>query len=159
MIEEESEGGIKWRERIISELETILRRWVEEKLTFSLFDPSQVAARIVPYGSFQLGVVDKHSDLDLLALLPQQISREEFFTNFSSELGDNEVVRELRVLAAAFVPVVKFKYRGMEVDLTAARLTTLMTIPREDWFLSQIPTENLDPRCRRRYKDMVSSVT
>ena len=60
------------------------------------------------------------------------------------------MVKELRVLSTAFVPVVKFKYRGMEVDLTAARLTNFKSIPLDNLFLSQFPTEELDPRCLRR---------
>ena len=149
-IKQECEEGMKWRWRIISELETSLRLWVEEEETL-VFAAGQVSARIVPYGSFRLGVVDKQSDLDLLAVLPQQISREQFFTSFCALLGrKEEVVRELRVLSTAFVPVVKFKYRGMEVDLTAACLTNFNFIPLDSLLLSQFPTEELDPRCLRR---------
>ena len=148
-IEQESQDGMMWRERIISELEMSLRSWVKGNETQELAE-GQVSSRILPYGSFRLKVVDKHSDLDLLAVLPQQISREEFFTNFPTLLMKMEVVKELRVLSAAFVPVVKFRYRGMEVDLTAACLTTFKSIPMDNLFLSQFPTEQLDPRCLRR---------
>jgi len=147
-IKEECEAGMKWRERIISELETSLRLWVEESESLDLA-VGHVSARIVPYGSFRLGVVDKQSDLDLLAVLPQQITREEFFTDFCAGLGKGEVVKELRVLSTAFVPVVKFKYRGMEVDLTAVCLANFKSVPTDPLFLSQFPTEELDPRCLR----------
>ena len=134
---------------IISELESSLRLWVEESESLVL-DAGQVSASIVPYGSFRLGVIDKQSDLDLLAVLPQQITRKQFFTDFCTVLGNEEVVRELRVLSTAFVPVVKFKYRGMEVDLTAACLVNFNCIPMDNLFLSQFPTQELDPRCLRR---------
>jgi len=146
-IEQECEEGMKWRGRIISELESSLRLWVEESKPLVLV-AGQVSARIVPYGSFRLRVVDKHSDLDLLAILPQQITREEFFTGFCAGLRKEDVIKELRVLSTAFVPVVKFKYRGMEVDLTAACLN-IQSIPIDNLFLSQFPTEELDPRCLR----------
>ena len=133
---------------IISELESSLRLWVEESKPLVLV-AGQVSARIVPYGSFRLRVVDKHSDLDLLAILPQQITREEFFTGFCAGLRKEDVIKELRVLSTAFVPVVKFKYRGMEVDLTAACLN-IQSIPIDNLFLAQFPTEELDPRCLRR---------
>ena len=56
-IKQECEGGMKWRGRIISELESSLRLWVEESESLVLA-AGQVSARIVPYGSFRLGVVD-----------------------------------------------------------------------------------------------------
>ena len=148
-IEQECEAGMKWRWRIITELESSLRLWVEKSETLVLVT-GQVSARILPYGSFRLGVVDKHSDLDLLAVLPQQITREAFFTEFCAELGKAETVKELRVLSAAFVPVVKFKYRGMEVDLTVACITNFQYIPMDNLILSHFHTEEMDPRCLRR---------
>ena len=57
---------------------------------------------------------------------------------------------DLRQLSSAFVPVIKMKYRGVEVDLTMARVSCYDRIPEEEEFLmSQSITHDMDPRCLR----------
>ena len=81
-----------------------------------------VGGKVVSYGSYKLEVVDKESDLDLLCVVPKHVSRDDFFCNLYSQLNKKAEVQELRQLASAYVPVIKLQYRGVEVDLTMARL-------------------------------------
>ena len=70
----------------------------------------RTGGKVVTYGSFKLGVVERDSDLDLLAVVPKHISREDFFASFYQHLAKKTEVSELRALSKAFVPVIKFKY-------------------------------------------------
>ena len=81
-----------------------------------------MGGKVVSYGSYKLEVVDKESDLDLLCVVPKHVSRDDFFCNLYSQLNKKAEVQELRQLASAYVPVIKLQYRGVEVDLTMARL-------------------------------------
>ena len=56
---------------------------------------------------------------------------------------------ELRQLPQAFVPVIKMKYRGLEVDLTMARLNS-PTVPTDDAILmTEKEAKYLEPSCLR----------
>ena len=56
----------------------------------------------------------------------------------------------MRQLPLTLVPVIKFRYRGVEVDLTMARVTNAATIPEtEEFLLSEKVTQGMDPRCLR----------
>ena len=135
---------------MVRELEELLRRWVREEPSWRGGGWGREAARVVVYGSFGLGVVDRSSDLDLLAVIPGQLTREQFFADFYALLAARREVTDLRALPKAFVPVIKFQYREVEVDLTVARMVGHESIPTEDAFLSMdAAMGELDPRCRR----------
>ena len=59
-------------------------------------------------------------------------------------------VSELRALSKAYVPVIKFKYKDIDVDLTVARLMAGASLPDfEDYLIQDAATRDLDPRCLR----------
>jgi poly(A) polymerase len=65
-------------------------------------------------------------------------------------LGKKDEVSELRQLPWAFVPVIKMKYRGIEVDLTMARLVGLGIIPEdEEIFRTPLVTRDMEQKCLR----------
>ena len=110
----------------------------------------RTGGKVVTYGSFKLGVVERDSDLDLLAVVPRHVTREDFFTNFYHHLAKKNEVSELRALSKAFVPVIKFKYKDIDVDLTMARLMCNEKIPEdEDFLMYHIATSEMDARCLR----------
>ena len=110
----------------------------------------RAGGKVVTYGSFKLGVVEKDSDLDLLAVVPRHVSREDFFADFYHHLAKKSEVSELRALSKAFVPVIKFKYKDIDVDLTVARLMCKEKIPEdEDFLMHHAATVDLDARCLR----------
>ena len=60
---------------------------------------------------------------------------------------------ELRQLPEAYVSVIKMKCRGLEVDLTMARVVGNNTVPETDTFLLKDDiTKDMDPQCVRRLK-------
>jgi len=140
----EDEAGLALREEVISELDSLLKVWCREEAG------SQVAGRLLTFGSYKLSVIDKRSDLDLLCVVPRQVSRSSFFQSFYQRLQFKEEVTELRQLPAAYVPVIKLKYRGVEVDLTVARLVSFTSVPEDEEFLmTENVTQHLDPKCLR----------
>ena len=77
-------AGMELRERIISELDTLVKQWTRSEglhKNMPWTQVEQVGGKVVSYGSYKLGVVDKESDLDLLCVVPKHVTREDFFNN------------------------------------------------------------------------------
>ena len=122
----ESEEGLLKRKELINELDILVKQWIR---SVSLSKGigwkyvEQVGGKIVTYGSYRLGAVGKEGDIDILCVAPQHIDRNDFFNSLYSLLERRtRDVTELRCLSEAFVPVIKMKFNGIEVDLTFASL-------------------------------------
>ena len=77
-------AGMELRERIITELDTLVKQWTRsEGLNKNMpwTQVEQVGGKVVSFGSYKLGVVDKESDLDLLCVVPKHVTRADFFNN------------------------------------------------------------------------------
>ena len=64
-----------------------------------------------------------------LAVVPRHVSREDFFADFYHHLAKKSEVSK------AFVPVIKFKSKDIDMDLTVARLMCNEKIPEDEDFL------------------------
>ena len=69
-------GQVISGKEVIQEIEQLVELWVSEEAGKS------AEARLVSYGSYKLSVVDCESDLDLLCVVPSQVTRTSFFTTF-----------------------------------------------------------------------------
>jgi len=149
----EDESGMNLRKRIVHELDMLVKQWVRSEGLRQAMNWNQVekvGGKVVCYGSFKLLVVDKESDLDLLCVVPKHVTREAFFKTLFELLVKKDEVSELRQLPWAFVPVIKMKYRGIEVDLTMARLMGSEVIPEdEEIFRTPMLTKDMDQKCLR----------
>ena len=76
----EDQAGIVKREGIIQQLDMMVKVWSKEEAG------EEVGGRVVSYGSYKLEVIDAQSDLDLLCVVPRQVSRESFFGRFYNSL-------------------------------------------------------------------------
>ena len=77
-------AGMELRERIIAELDTLVKQWTRSEglhKNMPWTQVEQVGGKVVSFGSYKLGVVDKESDLDLLCVVPKHVTREDFFNN------------------------------------------------------------------------------
>ena len=77
----EDQAGMERRERIISELDTLVKQWTRSeglRKNIPWTQVEQVGGKVVSYGSYKLGVVDRESDLDLLCVVPKHVSRDDF---------------------------------------------------------------------------------
>jgi poly(A) polymerase Pap1 len=99
---------------------------------------------MVEFGSTMLGVETAQSDLDLLVTsFDCLIDRNKFFNEIECVLKTCPLVKQLVVIRNCNVPLAKFKFDGVKVDLVFAEMKT----PKEI-FLSagkSLPTVLSDP--------------
>lgn len=96
--------------------------------------------RIFTYGSYRLGVFGPGSDIDTLVVGPKYATREHFFELFPGLLRDMTpagAITDMTSVTDAFVPIIKFEYSGISIDLIFSRIATLTEIPplSQDWDL------------------------
>jgi poly(A) polymerase len=95
--------------------------------------------RVFTYGSFRLGVFGPGSDIDTLVVVPKYVNREDYFEHFPQLLLDmapSGAITDMAVVRDAFVPIIKFEYSGISIDLIFSRIATLKQLPADkDWNL------------------------
>jgi poly(A) polymerase len=126
----------------------------------------EAGGKIFTFGSYRLGVHGPGADIDTLCVVPRMVERLDFFTVFEDLLREEKDVEELHVgfsfllprawvnvcclqsVPEAFVPVIKMKFAGIEIDLLFARMALPSISPdlelRDDTLL-----KNLDEVCVR----------
>ena len=88
--------------------------------------------RIVDFGSTRLGVESADSDLDLLITTYDCLfERLPFFQKLESKIKSEHGVENFHLLKNAHVPLAKFNYDGIKVDLVFADMVTPYHISRE----------------------------
>lgn len=132
----ESVEGERRREMVISELERMLRQWVlsigqrKGAIKISEFGPVEGAGQLHVFGSQRLGVHGPDSDVDVLCICPQFISRYDFFGSFCDELRACPHASMVLAVPEAYTPVVKFNYLDQPVDMIFVSLP-MASIPTD----------------------------
>lgn len=89
-----------------------------------------------------------NADIDTLCVVPRHVSRDDFFETFHEILSQCPEVTDLTSVREAFVPILKFKFSGIEVDLLFARLS-LSTIPDSLDLRDDVLLRSIDDACIR----------
>ncbi|NXY89803.1 PAPOG polymerase, partial [Alcedo cyanopectus] len=122
----EDDRELNHRLIVLGKLNKLVNDWIV-KLGKSKNLPSSVlenaGGKIFTFGSYRLGVHTKGSDIDALCVAPCHVKRTDFFQSFFQLLKHQEEVKNLRAIEDAYVPVVKFEFDGIEIDLVFARLS------------------------------------
>lgn len=89
-------------------------------------EAAAAGSKVLAFGSYREGVHGPQSDLDLIAICPAFVSREEFFVLMAAVLSNDEdgefKPAFVKALPDAYVPVLKMAMGGFMVDLLFARL-------------------------------------
>ncbi|KAF4375231.1 hypothetical protein F8388_000988 [Cannabis sativa] len=135
----ESQEEAVGREEVLGRLDQIVKVWVKtisraKGLNEQLVQDAN--AKIFTFGSYRLGVHGPGADIDTLCVGPRHATREEdFFGELHRMLAEMPEVTELHPVPDAHVPVMRFKFGGVSIDLLYAKLS-LWVIP-EDLDISQ----------------------
>ncbi|XP_059644929.1 nuclear poly(A) polymerase 1-like [Cornus florida] len=135
----ESQEEAVSREEVLGRLDQTVKIWVKtisraKGLNEQLVQEAN--AKIFTFGSYRLGVHGPGADIDTLCVGPRHATREEdFFGELHRMLSEMPEVSELHPVPDAHVPVMRFKFNGVSIDLLYAKLS-LWVIP-EDLDVSQ----------------------
>lgn len=110
------------RQAILTCLNYLARHWVQQKAAAYKLDHGDYAkfTFVRAFGSCGLGLFSENSDLDAVLIVPRFISREEFFSDFLELIRRSKGITDIFPIESTFVPVIKFEFYGVEVDLTFA---------------------------------------
>ncbi|XP_077093105.1 poly(A) polymerase gamma isoform X2 [Siphateles boraxobius] len=147
----EGEDELNHRLAVLGKLNSFVKEWISEISETKNLPPSAVAnvgGKIFTFGSYRLGVHTKGADIDALCVAPRHVERTDFFSSFFEKLKRHDEIKDLRAVEDAFVPVIKFKFDGIEIDLLFARLA-LQSIPDNLDLRGDSLLRNLDIRCIR----------
>ncbi|KAK3873200.1 hypothetical protein Pcinc_021769 [Petrolisthes cinctipes] len=150
MFEKDSE--LNHRFDVLRKLNALVTSWIKDVSINVKNMPPQIAetvgGKICTFGSYRLGVAGSGADIDALCVAPRHIERTDYFSSFYELLRNQPEVTEMRAVEEAFVPVIKMKYEGIEIDLLFARLALKEVHDsvdlRDDTIL-----KNLDEKCVR----------
>ncbi|XAR67672.1 Polynucleotide adenylyltransferase [Bertholletia excelsa] len=130
----ESKEEAAKREWVLGRIKEIVKDWVKQLTRLRGYTDQMVEvanAVIFTFGSYRLGVHGPGADLDTLCIGPSYVNREEdFFFILHDILAEMEEVTELQPVPDAHVPVMKFKFNGVSIDLLYASISMLV-IPED----------------------------
>ncbi|KAI1504273.1 Poly(A) polymerase pla1 [Biscogniauxia marginata] len=132
----ESASETKKRERVLVDLERIadefVRRVAREKEPRNEVLIRDARGEVFTYGSYCLGVYGPGSDIDTLVTAPRYVTRDDYFKHFPGlleEMAPKGAITSLTAVEDAFVPIIKFEYWGISIDLIFSRIATLTQFP------------------------------
>uniref|UniRef100_A0A2K6TI01 polynucleotide adenylyltransferase n=1 Tax=Saimiri boliviensis boliviensis TaxID=39432 RepID=A0A2K6TI01_SAIBB len=147
----EDEEELNHRLVVLGKLNNLVKEWISDVSESKNLPPSVVATvggKIFTFGSYRLGVHTKGADIDALCVAPRHVERSDFFQSFFEKLKHQDGIRNLRAVEDAFVPVIKFEFDGIEIDLVFARLA-IQTISDNLDLRDDSRLRSLDIRCIR----------
>lgn len=124
------------RHKVLEDLQRIVdefvRRIAKEKEPHNTALIREARGEIFTYGSFCLGVYGPGSDIDTLVCVPKYVTREHYFKHFPGileEMAPKGAITDLTPVEDAFVPIIKFEYWAISIDLIFSRIATLTQFP------------------------------
>ena len=104
----DSADSMRFREFVLGELYGIMSKKFHVKL------------RMYTFGSYRLGVNSPGADIDILFVGPAELHVPDFIRRATKTLSKSEKVTELVSVDGATVPIIKFRYDGVDIDLAYA---------------------------------------
>ncbi|RZC56081.1 hypothetical protein C5167_014947 [Papaver somniferum] len=135
------------RKDVILKLKQIVMEWIQRVAWQRGYSREQIhntSATILTYGSYGLGVHGSDSDIDALCIGPCFASMDEdFFIVLRQMLETRPEVSDLLCVKDSKIPLMRFKYDGISVDLPYAQLK-VMSVPDNVDILNPFILANID---------------
>lgn len=135
------------RNNVIGKLKEIVIKWIKRVAYRRWLPQNQIraaSATILTYGSYGLGVHNAESDIDALCVGPWFASlTEDFFIVLRNMLAKRIEVSDIHCVKDAKVPLMRFKFEGISIDLTYARLQ-VKTVPENVDILNPLFLNGID---------------
>ncbi|XP_061317616.1 poly(A) polymerase gamma isoform X1 [Pezoporus flaviventris] len=147
----EDEEELNHRMVVLRKLNNLAKQWISELAQSKNLPPSEIAnvgGKILTFGSYRLGVHTKGADIDAVCVAPRHVERSDFFQSFFEKLKHQKEIKNLRAVEDAYVPVIKFEFDGIEIDLLFARLSVATVSDNLD-LRDDSHLQSLDIRCVR----------
>ncbi|XP_071330350.1 poly(A) polymerase type 3-like isoform X2 [Trachinotus anak] len=129
----EDDFELQHRAKVVKRLESLYTEWLKE-MCEELYIPESVTknvrGKVLPFGSYYLGVHSKGADIDALCVGPGFLERKHFFTSFYEKLKAQEEVKDI------------------QIDLVFARVAR-KSIPENLNLLDDKLLQNIDKHCAR----------
>jgi len=140
----ESAAETAKREEVLNQLEKIATEFVKraavEKHAKSTVLIRDARGRIFTYGSYRLGVYGPGSDIDTLVVVPKYVTVKQYFDIFPDllvEMAPPGAITDLTPVPDAFVPIIKFEFSGISIDLIFCSIQSMNQLPEDkDWSLA-----------------------
>jgi len=116
------------RDEVLASLNTIAKEFVRVVLKSQGYSDAVAKAsggKVFTYGSYRLGVFGPGSDIDTLVVGPKYVTHEHFFKYFPDllvKMAPAGAITNLSSVPDAFVPIIKFEYSGVDIDLIYSRI-------------------------------------
>lgn len=126
-----------YRSAVLKSLQSITEEFVRQVTrSQGLAEPvvNTAGGKIETFGSFKLGVIGPGSDIDTLVVVPGNITKDEFFKVFPELIEKSTpagTITELMAKPDAYVPILTFKFSGVDIDLLFGRIASLSQIPKD----------------------------
>nr|DAD38327.1 TPA_asm: hypothetical protein HUJ06_008968 [Nelumbo nucifera] len=131
----------------IAELKQIVLAWIKKVAWQRRLPKSQIlstSSTILTYGSYGLGVHGPESDIDALCVGPSFATMtEDFFIVLRNMLQNRHEVSEIHCVKDAKVPLMRFKFNGISIDLPYAQLK-VPSVPDNVDILNPLFLRNID---------------
>ncbi|KAL2017128.1 hypothetical protein VTK56DRAFT_2550 [Thermocarpiscus australiensis] len=140
----ESPAETEKRKKVINDLQKItnafVKRAAQEKYPNNAILIRDAIGRVFTYGSYRLGVFGPGSDMDTLVVAPKYVTVEQYFKIFPEvlvEMAPPGAITDLTPVREAFVPIIKFEFSGISIDLIFCSIQTLTQLPADkNWSLA-----------------------
>ncbi|CAI0409534.1 unnamed protein product [Linum tenue] len=130
----ETKEEAEQRQEVLGRIDQIVKAWVKQLTRLRGYTDQTVEeanAVLFTFGSYRLGVHGPGADVDTLCVGPSYVNREEdFFIILHDLLAEMEEVTELQPVPDAHVPVMKFRFLGISIDLLYASIS-LLVVPED----------------------------
>jgi len=108
------------REIVLLEINEMAKQWSLEVTTEKRVVETDVI--LYTFGSYRLGVHTPGADIDVLCVGSRHITHEDFFDTWVSMLENNDKVSDISPVPEARVPVCKFNFDGIDIDMVYAQV-------------------------------------